>query len=44
MSITDKLYSHLPPLTDIKLGPRPGDEYFNGGSSKIQKDFLAPDF
>ena len=44
MSITDELYSHLPPLTDIKWGPRPGYAYFNGGSSEIQKDFLAPDF
>ena len=44
VSITNELYSNLPPLTDIKWGPRPGYEYFNGGSSEIQKDFLAPDF
>ena len=31
-------------ITDIKWGPRPGYEYFNVGSSEIQKDFLAPDF
>ena len=37
-------YSHLPQLTDMKWGPRPGYEYFNGGSSEIQKDFLALDF
>ena len=44
MSTIVELYSHLPPLTDIKWGPRLGYEYFNGGSSEIQKDFLAPDF
>ena len=44
MSTVVELYSHLPPLTDIKWGPRPGYEYFNEGSSEIQKDFLAPDF
>ena len=44
-----------PPLIDIfwwtrpeikifHVGPRPGYEYFNGDSSEIQKDFLAPDF
>ena len=36
--------SHLPPLTDIKWGLRPGYEYFRGGSFEIQKDVLAPDF
>ena len=44
MSTAVELYSHLPPLTDIKWGTRLGYEYFNGGSSKIQKDFLTPDF
>ena len=44
MSITDELHSLLLPLTDIKWGPRPGCGYFSGGSSEIQKDFLAPDF
>ena len=44
MSAVVKLYSHLPPLKDIKWGPRPGHGYFDGGSSEIQKDFLAPNF
>ena len=44
MSTVVELYSHLPPLIDIKWGPHLGYEYFNGGSSEIQKDFLAPDF
>ena len=44
VSAVVELYSHLPPLTDIKWGPRPDHIYFNGGSSEIQKDFLAPDF
>ena len=43
MSITDELHCHLPPLRDIKWGPSPKNGYFSGGSSKIQKDFLAPD-
>ena len=40
----ERAYHHLPPLTDIKLGPRSRYEYFNGGSPEIEKDFLAPDF
>ena len=44
MSITDEQYHHLPRLTDIKWGLRPAYEYFNRGSSEIQKDFLAPGF
>ena len=32
------------PLTEIKLGPSPGYGYFSGGSSEIQKDFLASAF
>ena len=42
MSAAIDLYSHLPLLTDIKWGPHPGYEYFNGGSPEIQKDFLTP--
>ena len=44
VSTVIELYSRLPPLADIEWGPRPGYEYFNGGSFKIQRDFLAPDF
>ena len=39
-----ELYSYLLPLTDIKWGPPPGYKCLNGGSSEIQKYFLAPDF
>ena len=37
-------WRNLPQLKDNKWGPRPGYEYFSGGSSELQNDFLTPDF